>query len=294
MQISETKRSILLCLSAVLLALLWLAPQPARSAEKGAARLYLVSTGNGDPANITLKAVETIEASDVIFCRDKTVDKFPDLLEGKAIHDPGFGIFAVYGKSKDEFEMSRRFDYDEKMAEFEKINGIIRAAVKAGKTVSVLCSGDPTIYGPNMWYMEAFADLDPEIVTGVSCFNSANAALERGITSGIKAHSVILTATFGREGYDGPDSVDKLARHQATMAFFTMFMDRAAVVEKLKTHYPADTPVAVVQHAGYPKKEQVILGTLDSILEKLEGRDIGFEYMFYVGDFLKDRSAATN
>jgi precorrin-4 methylase len=51
---------------------------------------------------------------------------------------------------------------------------------------------------------------------------------------------------------------------------------------------------AVVQHAGYPEKEQVIRGTLDSILEKLGGRDIGFEYMFYVGDFLKDRSAATN
>ncbi|MFW5901558.1 MAG: SAM-dependent methyltransferase [Thermodesulfobacteriota bacterium] len=294
MQIPETKHPILLCLSAVLLALCWLAPQPARSAENDTTRLYLVSTGNGDPKNITLKAVETIKASDVIFCRDKTVDKFPELLEGKEIHDPGFGIFAVYGKSKDEFEMNKRFDYDEKIAEFEKINGIIRSAVKSGKTVSVLCSGDPTIYGPNMWYMEAFADLDPEIVTGVSCFNSANAALERGITSGIKAHSVILTATFGREGYDGPDSIEKLARHQATMAFFTMFMDRAAVVEKLKTHYPADTPVAIVQHAGSPEKERVIPGTLDSILEKLEGQDIGFEYMFYVGDFLKDRSAATN
>lgn len=294
MQTFKSKPSLLFCLSAALLALLWLAPQPARSAEKGAARLYLVSTGNGDPENITLKAVDTIKASEVIFCRDKTVDKFPDLLEGKEIHDPGFGIFAVYGKSKDEFGMHKRFDYDEKMAEFEKINTIVRNAVKAGKTVSVLCSGDPTIYGPNMWYMEAFADLDPEIVTGVSCFNSANAALERGITSGIKAHSVILTATFGREGYDGPDSVEKLARHQATMAFFTMFMDRAAVVKKLKTHYPADTPVAVVRHAGFDQKEQVILGTLDTILDKLGGRDIGFEYMFYVGDFLKNRNPANN
>lgn len=294
MQKSGNNRSILFCISAVLLTLLCLAPQPARSAEKGPARLYLVSTGNGDPENITLKAVDTIKASDVIFCRDKTVDKFPELLEDKEIHDPGFGIFAVYGKSKDEFEMNKRFDYDKKMAEFKKIDRIVRAAVKAGKTVSVLCSGDPTIYGPNMWYMEAFTDLDPQIITGVSSFNSANAALKKGITSGIKAHSVILTATFGREGYDGPDSVEKLARHQATMAFFTMFMDRAAVVKKLKTHYPADTPVAVVRHAGYDQKEAVILGTLDTILDKLEGRDIGFEYMFYVGDFLKDRSAATN
>ncbi|HMA66745.1 MAG TPA: SAM-dependent methyltransferase, partial [Desulfosalsimonadaceae bacterium] len=76
------------------------------------AHLYLVSIGNGDPENITLKAVDTIKASDIVFCRDKTVDKFPELLEGKEIHDPGFGIFAVYGKSKDEFGMQKRFNYD--------------------------------------------------------------------------------------------------------------------------------------------------------------------------------------
>lgn len=265
------------------------APSVPGAAAGPETHLYLVSTGNGDPENITVKALETIKASDVIFCRDKTVDKFPELLEDKEIHDPGFGIFAVYGKSEAEFEMHKRFDYDEKMAEFEKIDGIIRNAVKAGKTVSVLCSGDPTIYGPNMWYMEAFADLDPEIVTGVSCFNSANAALERGITSGIKAHSVILTATFGREGYDGPDSVEKLARHQATMAFFTMFMDLESVVKKLRTHYPADTPVAIVQHAGYPEKERIIRAKLDTIVEQTKGMDLHFEYMVYVGDFLENR-----
>ncbi|MFO7839588.1 MAG: SAM-dependent methyltransferase [Desulfosalsimonadaceae bacterium] len=266
---------------------IWFAPQPAHSDEK-ATQLYLVSTGNGDPENITLKAVDTIKASEVIFCREKTVDKFPELLEDKEIHDPGFGIFAVYGKSRAEFKMNKRFDYDEKMAEFEKINKIIRNAVKAGKTVSVLCSGDPTIYGPNMWYMEAFADLNPDIVTGVSCFNSANAALEKGVTSGIKAHSLILTATFGREDYKGPDRIESLARHQATMAFFTMFINLESVVTKLRTHYPPDTPVAIVQHAGYPDKERIIQARLDTIVEKTKDLDFNFEYMVYVGDFLEN------
>ncbi|MDY6830579.1 MAG: SAM-dependent methyltransferase [Thermodesulfobacteriota bacterium] len=268
----------------VLATILGLAIQPA-TAAKG--QLFLVSTGNGDPGNITLNAVNTIKDSDVIFCHERTRDKFPILLQGKEIHDPGFGIFAVYGKTKSEFKSSKRFDYDEKMAEYRKIDTLIRGAVKQGKTVSVLCGGDPTIYGPNMWYMDAFKDLDPDIVTGVSCFNSANAALEKGITSGIKAHSVILTATFGNEAYDGPDSVEKLAKHQATMAFFTMFMDMDAVVKKLKVHYPGDTPVAIVQHAGYRDTERVIYGTLDTILDKADGEDELFEYMVYVGDFLK-------
>lgn len=259
------------------------------SAAPATTQFYLVSVGNGDPDNITLRAVNIIKDSDIIFCASRIRDKFPILLQGKEIHDPGFGIFAVFGKTPEQARKSKRFNYDEKMAQFEKISKIIREAVGNGKTVSVLDSGDPTIYGPNMWYVEAFEDLNPEVVPGVSCFNAANAALRKGVTSGEKAHSVILTATFGREDYQGPDSVESLAKNQATMAFFTMFMDMEKVVRQLKSHYSGDTPVAIVQHAGYRDKERIIPGTLDTILDKIKGQDATFEYMLYVGDFLAKR-----
>jgi precorrin-4 methylase/uncharacterized GH25 family protein len=252
-------------------------------------QLYLVSVGNGDPDNITLRAVTTIKASDIVFCHERIQKKFPELLKGKEIHDPGFGIFRVYGKTRAQLKGNKRFNYDEKMKQFREISAIIRNAVKAGKTVSVLDSGDPTIFGPNMWYMEAFEELNPKIIPGVSCFNAANAALGKGVTSGEKTHSVILTASFGREHYDGPDSVEKLARNQATMAFFTMFMKLPEVVKQLETQYPADTPVAVVQHAGYREKERVIRGTLATILDAVKADPVDFEYMIYVGDFLTKR-----
>ena len=255
--------------------------------------LYLVSVGNGDPDNITLRAINTIRNSDIIFCADRTRDKFPILLQGKEIHDPGFGIFGVFGRKAEDVKNNKRFNYDEKMKQFTEISKIIRQGIQNGKTVAVLDSGDPTIYGPKMWYMEAFEDLNPEIVPGVSCFNAANAALRKGVTSGIKAHSTILTASFGREDYQGLDSVESLAQHQATMAFFTMFMDMEKVVKQLKTNYPGDTPVAIVQHAGYRDKEQVIPATLDTILDKIKDHDITFEYMLYVGDFLENRYQKT-
>ncbi|WP_419657120.1 CbiF3: predicted cobalt-precorrin-3 methylase [Desulfosarcina variabilis str. Montpellier] len=117
-------------------------------------------------------------------------------------------------------------------------------------------------------------DLNPEIVPGVSCFNAANAALRKGITYGQAAHSVILTATFGREdAYDGPDNIESLARHQATMAFFTMFTDIEKVIKKLSIHYPQDTPVAIVQHAGYRDKERVIIGSIGNIVNRLKGEN---------------------
>jgi len=61
------------------------------------------------------------------------------------------------------------------------------------------------------------------------------------------------------------------------------------VVEKLKKHYPLDTPVAIVRHAGYQDKEKVNLASLGTILDKTEDMDLDFEYMFYVGDFLANR-----
>jgi precorrin-4/cobalt-precorrin-4 C11-methyltransferase len=264
----------------------------AEAKENG--RLYLVSVGSGDPDNITLRAMNVIKDSEVIFCRANMREQFPILLQGKEIHDPGFGIFSVYGKAPEEGKENKRFNYEEKMKEFDEINTIIRNAVKAGKTVSVLDSGDPTIYGPNVWYMEAFEDLHPEIVPGISCFNAANAALKKGVTSGIKAHSVILTASFGQEEYSGPDSIEKLAEHQATLVFFTMFLKMEDVVNKLRTHYPPETPVAIVLFAGYRDREEIIQGTLDTILEKTKGRELPHEHLIYVGDFLAKRYKEKN
>ncbi len=266
--------------------------QYVQAGENG--RLYLVSVGSGDPDNITLRAMNVIKDSEVIFCSTKMRDQFAILLQGKEIHDPGFGIFGVYGKTPEEGKQSKRFNYEEKMKEFEAINTIIRDAVKAGKTVSVLDSGDPTIYGPNVWYMEAFEDLKPEIIPGISCFNAANAALKKGVTSGIKAHSVILTASFGQEEYLGPDSIEKLSENQATMVFFTMFLDMEAVVKKLKTHYPPETPVAIVLYAGFRDREEILQGTLDTIVEQTKGRKLPHEHLIYVGDFLAKRYKERN
>jgi precorrin-4 methylase len=264
----------------------------AAAKEPPETHLYLVSVGSGDTDNITLRAVNVIKDSNIIFCDKGIRDKFAILLQGKEIHDPGFGIFGVYGKTPEEAKKNKRFNYEEKMKEFHEIDSIVRKAVKEGKTVSVLDSGDPTIYGPNVWYMEAFEDLNPQVVPGISCFNAANAALKKGVTSGKKTHSVILTASFGNEEYTGEDSIEKLSANQASMVFFTMFLDFGEVVKKLKTHYPPETPIAIVLYAGYKDKEEIIQGTLDTILEKTKGGKLPFEHLIYVGDFLTNRYKA--
>jgi precorrin-4 methylase len=223
---------------ALLFVLLTVFSTVADAKETPATRLYLVSVGNGDPDNITLRALNVIRRSAVIFCSDDIREKFADLLHEKEIHKTGLRVHRTY--------MRKAGDRQSAIKEVGRIDGIIRTAVREGKTVSVLDSGDPTIYRPNMWFMEVFEDLQPEIVPGVSSFNAANAALRKGVTSGEITRSVVLT--------NGAE-IDKLASARTTMVFFTMHLSIGEIVKKLKPYYPPETPVAVVLQAGYGKRK---------------------------------------
>ena len=151
------------------------------------------------------------------------------------------------------------------------------------KTVAILDNGDPLIYGPWEWCLEEFADLHPVVVPGVSAFNAGNAALKKGVTTSDRTKSVILTAT------DWPgktDTIEKLSVHGSTMVLFTMRAEFKDFIGKLSVKYPPETPVAVVKHAGYHDQEQVIRGTLGTIVNDVGEDRLPFEYLIYVGDFL--------
>ena len=142
-----------------------------------------------------------------------------------------------------------------------------------------------------MWYMEAFEDLKPEIVPGVSSFNAGNGALKKEVTAGKKKQSVILTSPYVNRELTGSDDIENLAAAKASMVIFTMRLDFEDVVIKLRKHYPDDTPIAIVLYAGYQAKERVIQGTLSTINAQLKKEGtLPFENLIYVGDFLTNRS----
>ena len=247
---------------------------------KNTGQFYLVSLGVGDPDLITVRAIETIEASDIIICRPETREVFAKYLAGKTFWDGAFREWRTYktdcGTVQDPAQ-KEKCQSDKKVR--DAVEADIRKAVSEGKTVSVLGSGDLLIYGgPYRWYMEALNDLNIKIIPGVSCLNAANAALGTDICDGRETRAAVLT-TF-RE-------IDKLAPAHPTLVIFTMFTKFPDLVEKLKTHYPVETPIAIVFYAGYKEKEHIVDGTLENIVEKTRGKDFPFEHMVYVGDFLR-------
>ena len=252
---------------------------PLASAGKG--KFYLVGVGPGDPDLITLRGKKIIESADMIFAHKRLKDKFQEYLDGKDVITGYHRLFPFYGKScadvspaDESRERMSCEEYHQKQAEFAALT---RAAVSEGKTVVMLDSGDPLVYGPCSWSLTELSDLDTEVVPGLSCFNAANAALKAGVTEGKTSHSVILASGW---------SVAEMAPHQSTMVLFTMRTQFKKFIDGLSAYYAADTPVAIVFSAGYAERERVLHSTLGTVLEEVGPDRLPFEYLLYVGDFL--------
>lgn len=253
---------------------------------KESPKFYLVGVGPGDPDLITLRAIKAIEQADVLFCFESFRGKFASYLNGKEVHYGFWRLFPYYGQDPAELQGQERRQCEQIASKRKEFVGIIRRAIQEGKTVAILDSGDPLIYGPYAWCLEEFEDLNPVVVPGLSCFNAANAALKRGINTSENTKSVILTA------YDWPgktDTIERLSVHRSTMVVFTMRTEFEEFVKKLSVNYPPETPVAIVKHAGYAEQEEVIEGTLGTILDQVGNERLPFEYLIYVGDFLTYR-----
>ena len=253
---------------------------------KESPKFYLVGVGPGDPDLMTLRAVKVIEGADLIFCSERRAEKLASYLEGKEVVHGYWRLFPYYGRDPSEFEGEERRRCEEIARKRNELIAQVRRAVKQGRTVAVLDGGDPLIYGPWAWCLEEFEDLGPVVVPGLSCFNAANAALKRGITTSEHTKSVILTAS------DWPgktDTIEKVSVHRSTMVVFTMRTEFREFIEKLSVNYPPETPVAIVKHAGYADQEEVVQGTLATILDQVGNERLPFEYLIYVGDFLTYR-----
>jgi precorrin-4/cobalt-precorrin-4 C11-methyltransferase len=89
----------------------------------------------------------------------------------------------------------------------------------------------------------------------------------------------------GRTPVPEKENLAALAQHRASMAIFLSVQEMAQVVVDLLTGYPPSTPIAVVYKASWPE-EQVIRGTLGTIVEQVSAAGVRKTAQILVGDFL--------
>ena len=235
-----------------------------------AIQVYFIGAGPGDLELLTIKAKNLIEKADVIIYADSLVN-------------PG-----VRSLAKDEAEV-----YGSASLTLAEINDIVVNAVKQGKTVARLQSGDPSVYGA---IQEQMASMDAngiqyQVIPGVSSLFAAAATLKTELTIPGLSQTVIITRMEGKTPVPKKEKLSSLADHQTTMAIFlSSSLIEQAVKELIAGGYPDRTPTAVVYRASWDD-EIVIRSNLKDITEKANAAGIKRQALILVGSALDTRQA---
>ena len=226
-------------------------------------KVYIVGGGPGDPELLTLKAKRIIESADVIIFADSLVP--PE----------------VVGFTKEGAKVvgSKEMNLDE-------IMDLELGAVREGKTVARVQSGDPSIYGAILEQMRVLEQegVEYEIIPGVSAAFAAAAVLKSELTVPEKSQTIIMTRMEGRVAMPEGEQLKDLAAHGCTMVIFLSITRMTKVVRELTSSgYTEDTPVAVVYRVGWPD-QLIIRGTLKDIADKVRAAKITLQALIIVGD----------
>ena len=233
-----------------------------------AVQVYFIGAGPGDPELLTIRAKNIIERADVIIYADSLIN--PEVCSSAS---KGAEIYPSASLS------------------LEEITEIIVNAVKQGKVVARLQSGDPSIYGA---IQEQTAVLDEkgieyEIIPGVSSLFAAAASLKTELTVPELSQTVIITRMEGRTPVPASENLKSLAAHQASMAIFlSASLIEKVVAELLAGGYHPDTPAAVVYRATW-KDELVLRTTLRDLVERVKASGIRKQALILVGAFLNSK-----
>ena len=228
-------------------------------------KVYIVGGGPGDPELLTLKAKAVIESADVIIYADSLVH--PSIVD--------------FAKPGAEIHGSKTLTLDE-------ITELMLRAVRQGKTVARVQSGDPAVYGAILEQMRILEaeNVEFEIIPGVSSTFAAAALLKTELTVPGGSQTIIMTRAEGRISMPPGEQLRDLAAHGCTLVIFLSITRMVTIIRQLlDAGYNRSTPVAVVYRVGWPE-EQVIRGTLDDIAGKVRDAKITLQALILVGEAL--------
>lgn len=209
--------------------------------------VYLVGAGPGAPDLLTLRAAELLKRADIVFY-DALVH--PDTL---ALAQAAEKI--AVGKRCGRHSTAQRF-----------INKRLIDAVRTHKVVVRLKGGDPLLFGRAQEEIDALraAGVPFEIVPGITAALAVAAELKVPLTQRGVARNVVLTTPRVGQDENGGDWAAGI--HAGNTAVVYMGAGMAAeVADELRARgVPADTPVAIVENASLPSRQDrwCTVGTL--------------------------------
>ncbi|GAB6059978.1 precorrin-4 C(11)-methyltransferase [Desulfonatronum parangueonense] len=206
--------------------------------------IHFVGAGPGDPELLTVKAQRLIREADLIIYAGSLVPRTM-LWQAK----PGAEIHDSAGLT------------------LEQTHNLIRSAVRSGRRVVRLHTGDPGLYGAvreQARLLEA-EGISYAVVPGVTAAMAAAAAAKVSFSIPQTCQTLILTRMGGRTTVPERERLRGLAVHRAALAVYLSgpsHLDMAN--ELLQGGYPPDTMVIAAHRVGWPE-ERIERLTLDKL-----------------------------
>jgi precorrin-4/cobalt-precorrin-4 C11-methyltransferase len=230
--------------------------------------VLFVGAGPGDVELITIKGMKVLQNADCVIYAGSLVNS----------------------KLIDEYCTEDVTVYNSANMNLDEVIDVMINMEQQKKSVVRLHTGDPSIYGAIREQMDRLIELKIEfdVIPGVSSFVAAASRLKEEFTLPSVSQTVIITRIPGRTGKGEGGHIEELAKHKASMAIFLSVQSINEVINKLKTSYNDNTPVAVVYKATWDD-EKIIRGTIADIVEKVEEANITRFAQILVGDFMSDK-----
>lgn len=239
-------------------------------------KLTVVGAGPGDTDLITLKAIKALESADVILY-DALINE--ELL--KYASKQAEIIFV--GKRKGCYAFQQ-----------EQINELIVSKAKEKGHVARLKGGDPFIFGrgtEEIEYAQAFG-LETYVVPGISSVSAVPAYQGIPLTKRHTAESFwVITGTT--KNHQLSEDIAIAAKSTATIVILMGMAKLEEIVKIFSAENKQNTAVAVIQE-GTTVNEKVGIGTISTILQIVEEKNLTSPAIIIIGDVVKERVRLTS
>ena len=228
-------------------------------------KLYLVGAGPGSPDMLTIAASKLINACDLVVSDRLIPQSILNLIDPEKLI---LSSFKVGGKSDEAQDQS---------------NQICLNAIREGKTVVRLKTGDPFVYGRGGEEILFFRKhgYNPSVIPGISSVFAGPTSALIPITHRDVADQVLLLSGRGKDGIfpQIPDYVE----FRTTIFLMSLSRIKELVDLMLSKGYPSDTSCAVIQRATWTD-EKTVFSTLEDIVQQLSFEKMANPSMMVVGN----------
>jgi len=194
-------------------------------------KVWIVGAGPGSPDLLTVRATRVIEQAEVLIWTDSLVN--PQLAAMAPAHCERIRTSTLT---------------------LEEVMAVMLERAAAGQRVVRLHDGDTCLYSALHEQLTRLldADVDVEVVPGLSAYQATAAALRAELTIPDLVQTIVLSRAGGRTGVPEKEALEKLAGLQASLCLYLSARHVEEVQKELLLHYPADTPVAIGYRVSWP------------------------------------------